>query len=276
MSIELDRLALTFASLRVLEPARVNRLAASLAAEGQRAPVLVSRGTLIDGYHRVAALRQLGRDEVEMVELDLDAGKALLLAWRLEGGRRRSALEEGWLLRELICEQGRTQAELAAEMNRPRSWISERLGIVRVLPDPVQEAVRAGRIPPHGAMKVLVPMARQDAAACAQMVAALAEPASDRHLERIYTAWRKADADGRARIAAHPDLAVKAEDAAVVVPVDGEEKLTADFESIAGICGRARRAIRAGMFPRGNSAPRRAWKQALEAIDGLKEEVDRA
>lgn len=274
MEIEIAHLELRYAGLRVMDPGRVSRLAASLVREGQRVPVLVAAGSvLVDGYHRVAALEALSRDMVVAMELPVSEAEALVLAWRLETGRRRSALEEGWLLAELAETHGRSASELAEEMRRSKSWVTERLGLVRVLPDSVQEAVRQAKVPANGAMKSLVPMARADRGACARMVAGLEEAVSVRQLERLYAAWRKADPEGRERIVAQPMLLLRAEEAAGVVPVDDEERLARDFEGIATLCRRARRQTREGAFPRGNSLSSRTWGQAFEAFHLLEEEV---
>lgn len=270
-------MTLRYMNLRVLDLGRVSRLAASIAQDGQRSPVLVTPSrVLVDGYHRVEALRKLGRDVVTVVELPVGEAEALVLAWRLETGRRKSALEEGWLLRELAESHGRTVTDLAAELRRPKSWVSQRLGLVRVLPEAVQRAVRKGRVPAQAAMKSLVPMARIDGDGCARLVAALKEPVTVRQVERIYAAWRKADPEGRARIEAAPHLLLKVEESVAPVPPDAEEKLAADLERITGLCHRARREVRQGVFARANTLARRTWEQAREAFDALREEVARA
>lgn len=278
MNFEINHLVLRYTQLRVMDPGRVAWLATSIRREGQRTPViLVGENVLVDGYHRVAALRELDRDLVQGARLDLTEADALLMTWRLQNGRRKSALEEGWLLAELLESHDRSQADLVRDMQRPASWVSDRLGLVRALPESVQEAVRRNRIPPHGAMKSLVPMARQDRDACETMVKALKERITDRQVERLWRAWRKADADGRARIVANPELLLKAEEAVSDVPMDAEERLTSDFECAAGACRRARKAVREGVFPRGKtSSARRAWEQAHVAFQALQEEIERA
>ena len=173
-----------------MDPGRVGRLAASIAEEGQRSPVLVVGDVLIDGYHRVQALDELGRDLVSGVSLALSEADALVLAWRFETGRRKTAIEEGWRLAEPLEAHGRTQAALAKELHRTRGWVSERLALVRVLPESVQVAVREGRVPANAAMKSLVPTARLDREGCERMVTALDEPVSVRQVERLHGAWR--------------------------------------------------------------------------------------
>lgn len=277
MEIEIAHLALRYAGLRIMDPGRVTRLAASLCEEGQRTPVVVvGDEVLVDGYHRVAALRELGRDLVEAVILELSEPEALIFAWRLETGRRRSAVEDGWLLSELLERSGRSASDLARDMRRSKSWVSERLGLVRVLPEGVQAAIRAAKVPPNGAMRSLVPMARADREACERMVAALEGPVSVRQLERLHAAWRKADPAGRERIVAQPMLLLKAEEAVAPVSLDAEERLARDLEAIAGLCRRARRQAQEGAFARANGLSRRTWEQAREAFELLQEEVQRA
>lgn len=287
-TLEISELNLRYAGLRVLDPGRVSRLAASLAREGQRSPVLlVAERVLIDGYHRVAALGELGRDLVAAVELPMAEAEALVLTWRLESGRRKTALEEAWLLVELAERHGRSRSDLAAELKRSKSWISERLALVRVLPETVQEAVRQGKLPANGAMKSLVPMARADRGACERLVAGLEGAVTVRQLDLLASAWRRADPEGRERIISHPMLLLKVEEAATSAPPDAEERLARDFEAIAGMCRRARRAVTEGAFPRGNSEAPEAfprgnrlvsgtWAQALDAFHLLENEVRRA
>ncbi len=160
MNLELSTLVLKYASLRVIDPGRVARLVGALSREDQRSPVLVvGDGVLVDGYHRVEALRELGRDLVAAVRLEVSEPEALVLAWRLETGRRRNALEEGWLLAELIETHGRSQTTLATDLRRTRSWVSQRLGLVRSGRDEV--AVADG---PHRSGRVQSPCLRPERA----------------------------------------------------------------------------------------------------------------
>jgi ParB/RepB/Spo0J family partition protein len=219
MQIEWHQIELKYERLRIVDARFQARLMASLVTDGQQRPVLVvescettreQRYVLIDGYVRVAALRRLGRDTVEATVLVTGEVDALLFAHRLDGQRTRSVLEEAWLLRELVEGHARTQAMLARELGRTKSWVSRRLALVRVLPDPVQEAVRAGRIPAHGAMKYLVPLARANTAGAIRLVERLGtEPVTVRQIERIYGAWRAGDGEQRARILVEPRLFLK-------------------------------------------------------------------
>ena len=90
--------------LRVRNAQRQRQLLASLATSGQQTPIIVvahsdqpDRYLVIDGYKRIAALEQLGRDTVEAVVWSLNEVQALVLDRALHWSERESALEEGWL-----------------------------------------------------------------------------------------------------------------------------------------------------------------------------------
>ncbi len=99
MQLEIAQLSLRYASLRVDDATHRARLLASLAQHGQHTPVAVvhasdgaDRYVLIDGYARVAALREIASDVVDAVVLELSEADALMISHRLDGQRRRSAL----------------------------------------------------------------------------------------------------------------------------------------------------------------------------------------
>src|SRR4030065_398502 len=104
---------------------------------------------LIGGYRRVELLRRLGRDTGYAMVLSMDEASALLFAYRLERSGRRSALEEGWLLKELGSVHGMGREALSRALLRSTSWIRRRLGLVEGLPGAVQDAGRAGWVPRH-------------------------------------------------------------------------------------------------------------------------------
>lgn len=276
--LELGQLDLRYASLRIADPARRARLEQAIAQQGQQVPVLVvpagaDRYVLIEGYGRVEALRRLDRDVVQAVVLDVGEADALVLRHRLEGGRQRSALEEGWLVAALL-EHGRPQGDVAIALGKSTSWVSRRLALVRTLPDPVQAAVREGRILAHAAEKFLVPLARANVGQCTALVEGLRKVRPTvRQLGRLYAAWKAANDDVRLQIAAQPLLYLKAEDAVKAAEVDEDLTAIQDVEAVAGMCGRARKGLREGAFVRLPEHRRPqlagAWKEARLAFDAL-------
>ena len=67
-----------------------------VAAESQ-----TDRFVVIDGYKRITALGQLGRDTVEAVAWPMSESAAVLLDRSLRLSEHETALEVGWLLAEL-------------------------------------------------------------------------------------------------------------------------------------------------------------------------------
>ena len=106
MQLEFHQLDRRWEHLRVRHPARQRRLLASLAESGQHTPIVVvaaegqaDRYVVIDGYKRIVALEQLGRDTVEVVAWPMNeaaADRTMRLA------EHETALEVGWLLAELV------------------------------------------------------------------------------------------------------------------------------------------------------------------------------
>ena len=290
MEIELDRLELRYEALRIADAGRQARLVASLVRHGQHSPVLVvaeddGRLVLIDGYARVAALRQLGRDCALATTLEVGEAEALILAHRLASERRRSALVEGWLITELVERHGLGQRTVARRLQRSASWVCRRLALVSVLPPAVQAAVKAGLLPPQGAMKHLGPLSRANADHCERLVAGLGATAvTVRQLERLYLGWRRADELGRQRIVDDPWLFLKADEATRPAPAvpDGDPAapLLADLDGIAGLSRRARRRVREGVLAELDDSRRqlvdRSAKEAALAFESLSQQMSEA
>ena len=276
MDIPLDCLDLRYADLRVDDAARLGRLVQSMRRLGQQSPVLVVPGeadafVLIDGYGRFAAMRELGADAIEAVVLEVPEAEALILAHRLESRRRRSALEEAWLIVVLLDRHGLKRGEVARRLGRSVSWVSRRVALVRELPATVQQSVRRGFVPAHAAGTFLVPLTRVNKDHCAQLVANLGRRSvTSRQVERLYMGYRRAEDEGRERIVAQPWLFLAADAAAQPEPVvpagDPAAPLIDDLEAICGISRRARRRIREGLLAELDATRRhKVTRQAVES-----------
>lgn len=278
MQVELSELELRYAGLRVRDAARAARMRASLAADDQQSAITVLAATagkyryvLVDGYLRVAALGALGRDVALAVCVELSDADALIMAHRLDETGRRSALEDGWLLDELMQHHGLKQDELAKRLSRSPSWICRRLALVVVLPEDAQRAVRDGRVPAQAAMKYLVPLSRDKRASCERIVVNLgSESVTERQVQRLYAAWRTADTALRERIEQHPCLFLQA-DEAVRDDKSDTELLVGDLNAISGLCFRARRRLTDGVVERKRRRLRTAFREAQRAFATLTE-----
>lgn len=253
MLLELHQIEERYRHLRVVEPDRVARMVGELGQGEQRSPVLVvptengSRFVLIDGYHRVAALRRLHRDTVEALLLPCSEIEALVLGHRMEHARGRSALEEAWLLRELMEHHGVNQEDLARDLHRSASWVSRRLALLRVVSEPLAAKLRSGQVPTYAATKYLVPLARANRADAQTLVENLGSGAwSVRQIARVYEAWKAARPGRRAEIVANPrQAAAIAEELEKSDPLTDPDvalasELVKDLRILSAVSGRAR------------------------------------
>jgi ParB family transcriptional regulator, chromosome partitioning protein len=217
MQLEFHQLDRRWEHLRVRHPARQRRLLASLAESGQQTPIVVvapegqaDRYVVIDGYKRIAALEQLGRDTVEAVVWPMSEAAAVLLERSLRLAEHETALEVGWLLAEMEQRFGYGLEELARRFDRSVTWVSRRLALVELLPETIQQQVREGKIAAQVAMKFLVPAARQSLEDCHRMAAIFAEHHCDsREAGQLYAAWRRGSPAIRKRILDDPALFLK-------------------------------------------------------------------
>src|SRR5216117_1423593 len=217
MKLEFHQLDRRYEHLRVRNPERQRRLLASLAASGQQTPIVVvaisekpDRYLVIDGYKRVAALEQLGRDTVEALVWEMSEADALVLDRSMRFSEKETALEQGWLLQEMEQRFGYSLEDLARRFDRSVSWVSRRLALVELLPETLQQQVREGTLGAQLAMKYLVPVARVNGEDCLRMAAVFLQHSCDtRKAGQLYAAWRDGSRVVRERILAEPGLFLK-------------------------------------------------------------------
>lgn len=291
MELELHQLDRRYEQLRRSCHERDSRILASLDRHGQQMPVVVVPGedgryVVIDGFKRVRGLSKLRRDTVRAVCWDLREGEALLLGRLMQAAEGDSALEQGWLLRELRERFELTVEELARRFDRSPSWVSGRLGLVSALPERIQELVREGRLVPHAAMKFLLPLARangSEAVALAEAIAPLSP--STRQTEALCIAFARGGEEARRYLLRHPELFLRArETGEEVVALSEGELLQRDLGALGGVARRAAGRVTAGavreLLPpeqqelRGRAAAARGDVARLFAT--LEEEIEHA
>lgn len=156
----LDSIRTTFSRVRCPQPSRLERIEQSLQRHGQLSPVVVVRRQggleLIDGFKRRQAALNLGWTTVLVTEASLDetAQWATMLLLNNRGAQSMAELEEALVLRELVA-TGLTQVEIAALVDRHKSWVSRRIGLIQRLHPELIEAVKLGVLHPGVARRLL-------------------------------------------------------------------------------------------------------------------------
>jgi ParB/RepB/Spo0J family partition protein len=286
MQLEFHQLERRWEHLRVRSPQRQRRLLASLAESGQQTPIVVvaaegqpDRYLVIDGYQRIGALQQLGKDIVEAVVWPLSETEALLLDRSMHWSEHETALEQGWLLAEMERRFGYGLDELARRFDRSVSWVSRRLALVELLPEAIQQQVREGKISAHVAMKYLVPVARIHLEGCQQMAAAFARHHCDtRQAGQLYAAWRGGSPAVRQRLLDEPELFFKTQRQAEPDPKSTSSaapgaELLRDLEMVAAIVNRATRRL-AGATAEMNSSQLEKARCQIERIQDQLSRMD--
>jgi len=283
MDLEFHQLDLRYEELRSRCPARERRLLASLAEVGQQVPIVVvesgesDRHVVIDGYKRVRALRRLGQDTVRALEWQLGEADALVVDRLMRAGPIETALEQGWLLRELHGRFGLSPEELARRFDRSRSWVSRRLGLVRELPEEIQQRVRRGEVPADVAMKYLLPVSRGNKGDALRFVAAIAgKKVTTRQVAALYRGYCSGSAKTRELVLSAPLLFLRArEEAGETVkpaPDDPSGQLLRDFDMLGAIARRALRRLCEGRAVR--LAPSE-WEEVERCFAQARRDVER-
>ena len=282
MRLEFHQLDRRWEHLRARHAGRQRRLLASLAESGQQTPIVViatdqpDRYVVIDGYKRIAALQQLGRDTVEAVVWPMGEAEALLLDRSLRLAEHETALEQGWLLAELEQRFGYGLEELARRFDHSVSWVSRRLALVELLPESIQQQVREGKIAAHVAMKCLVPAARIHVEDCERMAAIFVEHHCDtRQAGELYAAWRKGSAVIRKRILDAPELFFKTQrHVEVKPPATAGSELLRDLEMMVAIVNRTQRRLAGAAAMELDSQQREAARHQAQRIQSQLRRID--
>jgi ParB/RepB/Spo0J family partition protein len=282
MQLEFHQLDRRWEHLRVRHPARQRRLLASLAESGQQTPIVVvaaeglaDRYVVIDGYKRILALEQLGRDTVEAVVWPMSEAAAVLLDRSLRISEHETALEVGWLLAELEQRFSYSLDELARRFDRSVSWISRRLALVEALPEAIQQQVREGKIPVQVAMKFLVPVARQSLEDCQRMASIFTQHHCDtREAGQLYAAWRQGSPAIRKRILEAPELFFKTQRQEVKPSTTAAAELFRDLEMVAAIVNRSQRRLAGAAAMELDQQQCQAARQQIARIEKQLQRID--
>lgn len=216
MELDLHRLELRFAAMRIEDAPAVQRLAISIQECGQLVACVAASDpqaaslVLIDGYRRVAALRRLGRDTAQVQCWSCAVGPALMQVMARSGSRPFAPIEEAMLLRELIDAHGLTQREAARSCARDVSWVQRHLLLLGEMSEALLAAVRSARISSWAATRVLAPLARANKDHADRLLASLdGQRLSTRELRSWFEHYRGAQREQRERMVAHPRLFIE-------------------------------------------------------------------
>lgn len=256
VQVDLHRLELRFAPMRIVDAGAVQRLANSMHAYGQLVACIAAPApdnaalVLIDGYRRVGALARLGRDTalVQCWSCPLEQALAQMLARSMS--RAFAPIEEALMLRELIDTHGLSQREAAQQCARDVSWVNRRLVLLGELPQDLLQAVRSASVSAWAATRIFAPLARANTAhASALLHGVQTHGLSTRELHAWFAHYQRAQRSEREHMVQHPRLfidSLNARDrdrAARLLARGPEHELAADLGHLHAVLGRVRRGL---------------------------------
>lgn len=137
--VPIEALDERYRALRLPRPEVMESLRRSVVARGLLHPVVVNRtaegrAVVLDGFKRVAVLRELSTRDVPVrwVMLEAAQAEASILAYNAPH-RGLTELEEAWLVRSLVRAHRLSQTKVAALLSRHKSWVCRRLALVERL-----------------------------------------------------------------------------------------------------------------------------------------------
>ena len=203
--LEIRQIGTRYGRVRCLVPRQVEQMKANLTAHGQlTALVVVKRPSgleLIDGFKRHRAAQQMGwtRLRATTMEVDEPGQWAAMLALN-QATHSMSVLEEALVLREMVA-MGMTQTQIGQILNRHKSWVSRRIGLIERLHPELVEQIRDGILPPGAARRLLsLPAGNQLEMATLVMHHGL----GSQDTELFLRLWKSADPPVRDYLLAHP------------------------------------------------------------------------
>ena len=152
LKVAVSKLDLRYSPLRMLSEASIQSMVKSMEKQGQLTPIVVrsdeARFIVIDGFKRQRAAEILNLDTVMVIVVHGEEALMKAHMYLLNRKSGFSIVEEGILIRELVENDGLSQVEAAAILDRHKSWVSRRLEMIRRLSPQVLEDLKLGLIPP--------------------------------------------------------------------------------------------------------------------------------
>ncbi|HUL46244.1 MAG TPA: ParB N-terminal domain-containing protein [Steroidobacteraceae bacterium] len=189
----MEALGTTLERVRCQRPVLIERMMGSLSAHGQLVPLVVvernGRMEILDGFKRLTAAKRMGWTALTISAAERDeAGQWATMLALNRGHQAMTELEEALVLRE-IARTGLTQLQIAELVQRHKTWVSRRIGLLERLHPELVEGMKLGVLSPGVARRLLsLPPGNQLQMAAAAQSAGL----GPRDTERLVSLWQRA------------------------------------------------------------------------------------
>jgi ParB family transcriptional regulator, chromosome partitioning protein len=278
MEIERHCLTLPYQQLRLHLPKAKQRLIVSICQHGLLVPIIVipaseQQWTVIDGYLRLAALKELGCDTVMATPWELDAPAALIHMYNHNKSRPWEAIEEGALLQELVTHHY-SQAQLAQCLGKSKAFVCQRLQLISMLPSFVKEAIYQGKLSTWSASRVLIPFARANEHHARQLVNYLTlHHHSTRELQDFYEHYMHSSLPVRNQMIEQPQLFFKSQQSLKPVTSLPEQQWDQTLTRITDLLKSLKPLLRGVFYPRQAQQERCAFEKKLHGVQAVLDDL---
>ena len=157
--VEISSLDLRYEACRMKSPGGEKVLLGSILEHGIRDPlqgVDTNAGRiLLDGFKRYRCAKRLGIGIVPYCSFGSDEALGIIELLRISNSRSLSILEQARLIDELKTEHHMSNWEIAGSLEKSKSWVSVRSGIIGDMSECVRDKIFRGTFPVYSYMYTL-------------------------------------------------------------------------------------------------------------------------
>jgi len=165
--VEISSLDLRYEDFRMKSPGTEKALLMSIMEKGIRDPLqgvdTKAARVLLDGFKRLRCAQKLGIGMAPYVSMAGDEVLGIIELIRISNAKSLSILEQARFVDELKNVHKMSTAEIAELLERSKSWVSVRSGIMAEISDYVLDQMFKGRFPVYSYMYTLRPFMRINA-----------------------------------------------------------------------------------------------------------------
>ena len=162
--VEISSFDLRYESFRMRSPGTEKALLLSILEKGIRDPLqgVDTSGAriLLDGFKRLRCAQKLGLGTAPYTSMGTEEVLGIIELIRISNARTLSILEQARFVDELKSVHKMSTAEIAGLVERSKSWVSVRSGIIAEISDYVLDQMFKGRFPVYAYMYTLRPFMR--------------------------------------------------------------------------------------------------------------------
>ncbi len=164
--IEISSFDLRYEDYRLRSALTERALLTSVIANGIRDPLqgvdVDGNRILLDGFKRYRCAKKLHIEIVPYRSLGRDEVRGIIDLIRLSNAKSLSILEQARLIHELKRGRQMSYSDIASLLEKSKSWVSMRCGIIGEMSETVKKEVFAGRFPVYSFMYTLRPFIRMN------------------------------------------------------------------------------------------------------------------